>query len=132
MRLTMDKLDSLGMIHSIAVGRCGNGERMKHITRILILAGSLAIAACASQAPATSAGTGASGQAPPSASSHSKGAPSGYYRKVIDGQEVFCQNGPDLGSRVQRSEKCLTREQLDDEQRNSHNVMQDIQRSGVR
>jgi len=105
---------------------------MKDITRILILTGTLALAACASQAPVTSTGTAAPQQGSRTASNGSKATPNGYYRKVIDGQEVFCQKDPDLGSRVQRSEKCLTREQLDDEQRNSHNVMQDIQRSGVR
>jgi invasion protein IalB len=105
---------------------------MNYMMRILILTGALALAACASQGPATSAGASADRQGSSTTSSGSKGAPSGYYRKVIDGQEVFCQRDPDLGSRVQRSEKCLTRDQLDEEQRNSHNVMQDIQRSGVR
>jgi hypothetical protein len=104
---------------------------MKRTWRVVVIVGPLAFAACASQAPATSTGGGASQQPSPTAAARSK-APSGYYRKVVDGQEVFCRNDVDLGSHVQRSEKCLTQEQLEEQQRNSHNVMQDIQRSGVR
>lgn len=75
---------------------------MNHIARIIIAVGALTIAACATQ----------SQQGSPAASNNSAGVPKGYYHKVVEGQDLYCHNDTDTGSRVQRSEVCLTRDQL--------------------
>jgi len=105
---------------------------MKRVTRTILLAGALLLVACTTQGPAAPAAAGATPPSAPAAAESAKNVPRGYERKLVDGQEVFCQSDPDLGSRVKRTEKCLTREQLEEAQSNSQRVMQDLQRSGVR
>jgi hypothetical protein len=86
---------------------------MRAATRFLILTGVSMLAACASQAPATSGGS----QSATSTSSHA--IPSGYQREVVNGSEMYCRDDTDLGSRVQRTKVCLTWEQLQAEQRSN-------------
>lgn len=78
---------------------------MNRIARSLIVIGALAIAACAAQGPAASQHAGTASN-----------LPRGYYHKVVDGQDVYCHNDTDTGSRLSRTEVCLTREQLDEQE----------------
>jgi hypothetical protein len=73
---------------------------MRQINRFIILASAAALASCAtSPGPAT-----ASGGAP---------APAGYYKKTVEGQEMFCRNDLVTGSRTEREgEKCYTADEL--------------------
>jgi hypothetical protein len=72
---------------------------MKSVNRFFILTGATALVACAT-APAPAPG-------PP--------APTGYYSKVVEGQQMFCRNDLKLGSRVEREgEKCYTPDELKD------------------
>lgn len=87
---------------------------MRLIAGFLILTSVLTIAACASQGPGTSTGPGSSRNAAV-AGSATTGAhviPSGYHREVVDGEERFCRNDLDTGSRVQRTKVCLTWDEL--------------------
>jgi hypothetical protein len=64
---------------------------------VVILAGAAGLVACATS---TSPVSGAP-------------APSGYYTKMVEGQQLFCRNDLKLGSRVEREgEKCYTADQL--------------------
>jgi hypothetical protein len=69
---------------------------MKPVNCFFILAGAVALGACAtSPSPAS--------RAP---------APAGYYTKTVEGQQLFCRNDLKLGSRVEREgEKCYTPDQ---------------------
>lgn len=63
-----------------------------------ILAFAAALAACATTPDSAPGGTP---------------APSGYYGKVVDGQQLFCRNDLKLGSHVEHEgEKCYTPDQL--------------------
>ena len=84
---------------------------MRRLTRLFTLIGVSTLAACASQGPA-STGRPASVA---SASAHS--APDGYHREVVNGEERYCRNDFDTGSRVQRTKVCLTWEQMQAEER---------------
>ena len=106
---------------------------MRPITRMVIFMGALALAACASQGPATSTGAGASQQGSPataSAATNTGSTPAGYRRKVVDGQELFCRNDTDTGSRVSRTEVCLTKQQLQDQQQANQQQLQNLQGEG--
>ena len=96
---------------------------MNLIARIIIAMGALAIAACATQSPASQQGSSA-------ASSESSGVPKGYSHRVVDGQELYCRNDVDTGSRVSRSEVCLTREQIDEQEQANRDATHQT-RSGV-
>ena len=79
---------------------------MKQANRCFILASAAALVACA-----TSPASG-----PP--------APSGYYSKTVEGQQMFCRNDLVLGSRTEREgEKCYTPDEL--------KAMQDANQSAV-
>ncbi len=99
---------------------------------LAVIVGATALVACASEGPASSGKTGASqGGSPAAASDDSKAIPTGYRRKVVGGQVLYCRNDLDTDSRVHRSEVCLTRDQLEEQQQNSRNVMQNKNQSGV-
>ena len=105
---------------------------MKQISRLNVILGALALAACASQPSATPVGAGGSRHTSPTVSNDSKDTPKGCTQRLIGGQELFCRNDVDTGSRVSHTEVCLTREQLEVQQRNSRNVTQQIQGTGLR
>lgn len=92
---------------------------MRGVTRFLILAGALMLAACASQAPGPSTTTGGSQHAAAAGSATASGhvIPSGYRREVVNGEERFCRDDLDTGSRVQRTKVCLTWEELQAQER---------------
>lgn len=93
---------------------------MRRVTGFLILTGVSTLAACASQVPATSPGGGAGKSATASASTATSThkTPYGYQREVINGEERFCRDDPDTGSRLERTQVCLTWEELQAEERN--------------
>lgn len=94
---------------------------MGRLTGLLILTAATMLAACASQAPATSTGAGGEQRAVPTASAATSAhpVPSGYQREVVDGEERFCRNDNDTGSRVQRTKVCLTWDELQAEEKSS-------------
>jgi hypothetical protein len=70
---------------------------MRWVNSVFILASAVGLDACAT-APATAHG-------PP--------APSGYYSKMVEGQQMYCRNDLKLGSRVEREgEVCYTPDEL--------------------
>lgn len=88
---------------------------MRLSTRLFVLMGVATLAACASQGPPSSG-------APAQASTASAGAhaiPDGYQREVVNGEERYCRNDFDTGSRVQRTKVCLTWEQLQAQERST-------------
>jgi hypothetical protein len=93
---------------------------MRHINiRLLLVAGTLALAACASNGPAKSVGTASAGggaaaktgAAAPDASSSA--VPTGYRRVVRKGDEYFCRTESVTGSRAHKKELCFTRDELE-------------------
>lgn len=55
----------------------------------------------------------------------------GYRRVVVNGQERFCQSQQALGSHVEKSTVCYTRQELEAQSEKSRNFVQQIQRSGA-
>jgi len=94
---------------------------MRWVTGLLILAGALTLAACASQAPEPSTTTAGSRHAAAAGSATASGhvIPSGYHREVVNGEERFCRDDLDTGSRVQRTKVCLTWEELQARERSN-------------
>jgi len=93
---------------------------MRSLTRLFILSGVSALAACAAQGPTASSGPG--GSAPASsavASTSTHQVPDGYQREVINGEERFCRNDTDTGSRVARTKVCYTWEEVQAQERTS-------------
>ena len=91
---------------------------MRWVTGFLILAGAFTLAACASQGPEPSTATGGSRHAAAgSATASGHVVPSGYHREVVNGEERFCRDDLDTGSRVQRTKVCLTWEELQAQER---------------
>ena len=86
---------------------------MRLVTGVLILTSVLTIAGCASPGPAASSGAGSARNAAAAGSATSAHViPSGYHREVVNGEERFCRDDLDTGSRVQRTKVCLTWDEL--------------------
>ena len=94
---------------------------MRHIrTALLLVAGATALVACASKAPVNPTGTAsASGSAPsataPAPDTGANPVPKGYRRVMKNGGEYFCRMQAVSGSHVQKTEVCLTQDELDAE-----------------
>jgi len=120
---------------------------MKPVTCVVILTIVAALAACASQVPGTAPEIAS--DSPPKMvlvlNNHRLGQndvvhiahpevlhlPFGYYRIVVNGQDRFCHKENFTGSRVQTSEECLTKKQLDSIDDNKRQQMQQIQNWGT-
>lgn len=92
---------------------------MRHIGRgLLLVVGAAALVACASHGPVSSTGTSAAGGSAPGATAPDTGAtpvPKGYRRVMKNGGEYFCRMQAVSGSHVQKTEVCLTQDELDAE-----------------
>ena len=71
----------------------------------LVVAGALALCACASHAPVAST----------TAPSTGKAVPKGYRLVVKKGTEYYCRMQPVTGSHTLKTEVCLTQDQLEAE-----------------
>jgi hypothetical protein len=120
---------------------------MKLLTRFVVLAGISGLAACASEGPATSTGTGAGQSAPAtsSAANTSQSAPasaaaasapaqkdkfvtpSGYKHVQVNGEDRYCRKEVATGTRAQTTEICLTQDQLAAEKDESRDLIQGVQ-----
>jgi hypothetical protein len=121
---------------------------MKQLTSLVIVAGAVALAACASQAPAPAAATGATAAvtstgttanqasipatAPATASATAQKdkfeVPSGYETVVVNGTKIYCHNVEPAGSRIEQRE-CLTQDQLEERQREAALYLENAQRA---
>ena len=84
----------------------------------LLVAGAAALVACAAQGPVKSTGTAAASGSTPGATAPDTGAtpvPKGYRRVMKNGGEYFCRMQAVSGSHVQKTEVCLTQDELDAE-----------------
>lgn len=92
---------------------------MRHIGRgFLLVVGAAVLVACASKAPLNSTGTAAASGSAPAATAPDTGAPpvpKGYRRVMKSGGEYFCRMQAVSGSHVQKTEVCLTQDELDAE-----------------
>jgi len=103
------------------------GVHMPRVRTVwLVLAGAIALAACASNPPASSTGApsanGAAASPAASAAENSVSSnapktdldkvPYGYRLVVRNGTEYYCRYEPVAGSRTLRDEICLTKEQM--------------------
>jgi hypothetical protein len=117
---------------------------MKLLTRFVVLAGISGLAACATEGPATSTGTGAGQSAPAtsSAASTSQSAPasaaaasapakfvtpSGYKHVQVNGEDRYCRKEVATGTRAQTTEICLTQDQLSAEKDSSRDLIEGVQ-----
>lgn len=109
---------------------------MKRLISLTVVTGALAVAACASQVPRSSSGPDAShdvaaSTAQKKAATPQKdklGVPYGYRRVVMNGLERFCRTDTVTGSRTQKEEVCLTREELQAQQDSSRDFMNNLSR----
>jgi hypothetical protein len=103
---------------------------MRQATTFVILCGAAVLVACATHAPATATSAGTS-QAIAPATALAAGQQQhpayfhGYQRKIVNGQERFCQLGDVEGSRI-KQEICLTRAQVESAQANAQQLLQTI------
>ena len=92
---------------------------MRHIgTGFLLVVGAAVLVACASKAPVNSTGTAAASGSALAAAAPDTGAPpvpKGYRRVMKRGGEYFCRMQAVSGSHVQKTEVCLTQDELDAE-----------------
>ncbi len=102
---------------------------MKQISHLPFLAG---LAACATQAPAPATIPAVPVAASAPAPTEKVTVPFAYQRVVLDnGEERFCRNDLDTGSRVARTRVCLTAAQLKASQDSSQDFMNQVQTHGV-
>ena len=81
---------------------------MRQVSRgFLLVAATAALAACASHAPVTSAGTAAATTGPGKSA-----VPKGYYRRVKGGTEYYCRMQGVTGSHTVKNEVCATADEL--------------------
>ena len=125
---------------------------MDKVTSCLILLSAAALAACATQAPATAIATNTGHEtvvaaAPQTASATAsrlvatppkdavppKGevVVQGYTQVLVDGQPKYCRDDLATGSHTARVPVCLTKAQLLAEQARAQQFIQDVQRAGV-
>ncbi|HEV2701882.1 MAG TPA: hypothetical protein VGV09_09650 [Steroidobacteraceae bacterium] len=83
---------------------------MRKINHCAIFAGAALLAACATQAPA-----------PTQTSAEKFNVPVGFRKAMVNGQEEYCRNDVDTGSRISRTTTCYTLAQLKAEQANNQN-----------
>ena len=103
---------------------------MRQINQFIMLAGAAMLVGCATQAPAPATVAAlpekASGTVP--APTEKVTIPYGYQHIVLpDGEERYCRNDVDTGSRVARTKVCLTAAQLKASQDNSQDFMNSVQ-----
>ncbi len=110
---------------------------MRQVNRFFILVGAAALVACATEAPAPAPAPESHqlGLVPANATA-AKANPaldtSGYRRKLVDGQEMFCRNDLVTGSRTEREgEKCYTADQLREVQAQSQEFIDRVQGQGA-
>jgi len=100
---------------------------MKLFTSLLVVAGTSALVACATQTPTTFSATAHDGAAPAAAAAAPKKdlqpVPEGYRRVMIGGEERFCTTDPETGSRIKKDVVCLTRDELNAQQDNTRDFM---------
>ena len=105
------------------------GVRVRQVNHFVILLGAATLAACATQAPApaTIAADPATASVLPTPTEKVT-IPYGYQHIVLpDGEERYCRNDVDTGSRVARTKVCLTAAQLKASQDNSQDFMNSVQ-----
>lgn len=105
---------------------------MRHVDRLIILAGAAALVACATTGsePPTVRAEPAKADAP--APAEKVTIPYGYQKVVLpDGEERYCRNDTDTGSRVTRTKVCLSAAQLKASQDNSQDFINGVQRNGA-
>ena len=92
---------------------------MRQISRgLLLVVGAAALVACASKSPVNSTGTTAASASAADATASDAGKPAvpkGYRRVLKNGGEYFCRMQAVSGSHVQKTEVCLTQDELDAE-----------------
>ena len=93
---------------------------MRQIRRgFLLLVGAAVLVACAAKAPVNSTGTASASKGAPAATAPpdtgATALPKGYRRVMKSGGEYFCRMQAVSGSHVQKTEVCLTQDELDAE-----------------
>ncbi|HEV2703559.1 MAG TPA: hypothetical protein VGV09_18180 [Steroidobacteraceae bacterium] len=99
---------------------------MRELKICFILAGTALLVACTTEAPA-----------PPTVPSHPTTVviaptenvklPDGYFKATVNGEERYCRNDLDTGTRVARTKVCLTAAQLKAIQDGSQDFMNQVQ-----
>ena len=107
---------------------------MKQATRLIMVAGALALAGCVSQGPPGSAARNASGSgaAPNASAAHAKSdtfkPPADYRRVVRDGEVKFCRKFYPTGTLAESQTECLTEAELKDRENSNRLMLEDAQR----
>ncbi len=87
-------------------------------TGLLLVVGATVLVACAAKGPVNSTGTAAASASAPDATASDTGKPAvpkGYRRVMKKDGEYFCRMQAVSGSHVQKTEVCLTQDELDAE-----------------
>lgn len=102
---------------------------MDAIRTSFILGATLLLVACATPAPAPAPVAQVAVPATLDATTTAAGLkiPEGYVKGTVNGEVRYCRNDMNTGSRVQRTQVCLTELQLKEMQENSENFLNDVQ-----
>jgi hypothetical protein len=101
---------------------------MRQINRFVILAGAATLVGCATQGPPTVRTEPVTQLAP--TPTEKVTIPYGYQKITLNGEDRYCRNDLDTGSRVARTKVCLTAEELKHSQDNSQDFINGVQGHG--
>ncbi|HEV2702120.1 MAG TPA: hypothetical protein VGV09_10850 [Steroidobacteraceae bacterium] len=106
---------------------------MRQANGFMILAAAALLVGCATEAPAPAsapvpvAAAVAHPQTAAAAPTEKLKVPEGYFKVTVNGQDRYCTNDLQTGSRLSRTKTCLTQAQLEAMQNGSQDFMNQIQ-----
>jgi hypothetical protein len=107
---------------------------VRQLNRFVILAGAAMIVGCATEAPAPAPATLPALPVTASAATPTEKIriPSGYTKVTANGEDRYCRDDVDTGSRVQHTRVCLTKAQLEASQNGTQDILNTLQnRNGI-
>lgn len=107
---------------------------MRQVIRFVMLAGAAMLVGCATEAPAPAPATIPAHPVTASATAPTQKIkiPEGYNKVTVNGEDRYCRDEVDTGSRLARTKVCLTAEQLQATQDSSQALMYQFQnRMGI-
>ena len=100
---------------------------MDAISKSFILGAAALLVACATPAPAPVAQPALPATVDAGTTPGGLKIPEGYVKGLVNGEVRYCRNDMNTGSRVMRTQVCLTELQLKEMQENSENFLNDVQ-----
>jgi hypothetical protein len=105
---------------------------VRQVNRFVILAGAATLVGCATEAPAPATIPAHPVTASATTPAEKIKLPEGYMKITVNGEDRYCRDDLDTGSRVQHTKICLTAEQLKASQEGTQSMLNQMQnRNGI-